>query len=42
MNPGGRAKVVSVASPLFTSPEESRILGEAVRRAVDASGERSR
>ena len=40
MNPGGRAKVVSVASPLFTSPEESRLLGEAVRRAVDASGER--
>lgn len=40
MNPDGFAKVVSVASPLFTSFEESRILGEATRRAIDASGER--
>jgi 3,4-dihydroxyphenylacetate 2,3-dioxygenase len=40
MNADGFAKVVSVASPLFTSPEESRVLGEAVRRAVEASGER--
>ena len=41
MNPDGFAKVVSVASPLFTSFEESRILGEATRRAIDASGERA-
>ena len=40
MNPDGFAKVVSIASPLFTSFEESRILGEAVRRAIDQSGER--
>ena len=40
MNPDGWAKVVPVASPLFTSLEESRILGEAVRRAIDQSGER--
>lgn len=40
MNPDGWAKVVSVASPLFTSFEESRILGEATRRAIEASGER--
>ena len=40
MNPDGFAKVVSVASPLFTSFEESRILGEAVRRAIDDSDER--
>jgi 3,4-dihydroxyphenylacetate 2,3-dioxygenase len=40
MNPDGWAKVVSVASPLFTSLEESRVLGEAVRRAIDQSGER--
>jgi 3,4-dihydroxyphenylacetate 2,3-dioxygenase len=40
MNPDGWAKVVSVASPLFTSLEESRVLGEATRRAIDASGER--
>ena len=40
MNPDGFAKVVSVASPLFTSFEESRILGEATRRAIDESGER--
>jgi 3,4-dihydroxyphenylacetate 2,3-dioxygenase len=40
MNPGGWAKVVSVASPLFTSLEESRLLGEATRRAIDKSGER--
>jgi len=32
--------VVSVASPLFTSPDESRILGEAARRAIDNSTER--
>ena len=36
MNPDGWAKVVSVASPLFTSLEESRILGEATRRAIEA------
>lgn len=40
MNPDGFAKVVSVASPLFTSFEESRILGEATRRAIDDSDER--
>jgi len=40
MNPDGWAKVVSVASPLFTSPDESRILGEAARRAIDNSTER--
>jgi len=41
MNPDGRAKVVSIASPLFTSVEESRILGEATRRAIGQSGERA-
>jgi 3,4-dihydroxyphenylacetate 2,3-dioxygenase len=40
MNADGRTKVVSVASPLFSSPEESRILGEATRRAIEESGER--
>ncbi|WKA30352.1 3,4-dihydroxyphenylacetate 2,3-dioxygenase [Bradyrhizobium roseum] len=40
MNEDGWAKVVSVATPLFTSLEESRILGEATRRAVARSGER--
>ena len=40
MNADGRAKVVSVATPLFTSWEESRALGEATRRAIDRSGER--
>src|SRR5512138_2322353 len=40
MNADGRTRVVSVASPLFTSPEESRILGEATRRAIERSGER--
>ncbi|GMO31623.1 3,4-dihydroxyphenylacetate 2,3-dioxygenase [Bradyrhizobium sp. TM233] len=40
LNLDGFAKVVSVASPLFTSFEESRILGEATRRAIDESGER--
>jgi 3,4-dihydroxyphenylacetate 2,3-dioxygenase len=40
MNADGWAKVVSVASPLFTSPEESRILGEATRRAIEQSDER--
>lgn len=40
MNGGGWAKVVSVACPLFTSIEESRILGEATMRAIEASGER--
>lgn len=34
MNPDGFANVVSVATPLFTSVEESRILGEATRRAI--------
>jgi 3,4-dihydroxyphenylacetate 2,3-dioxygenase len=40
MNGDGWARVVSVASPLFTSLDESRVLGEAVRRAIDRSGER--
>ncbi len=40
MNEDGWAKVVSVASPLFTSLEESRVLGEATRRAIDESNER--
>ena len=40
MNPDGWARVVSVASPLFASPEESRILGEAVRRAIEHGDER--
>lgn len=40
MNPDGWAKVVSVASPLFTSVEESRLLGEATRRAIERSSER--
>jgi 3,4-dihydroxyphenylacetate 2,3-dioxygenase len=40
MNPDGRARVVPVASPLFTSLEESRLLGEATRRAIERSGER--
>ena len=40
MNPDGWAKVVSVATPLFTSLEESRILGEATRRAIEHSDER--
>ncbi|MBR0713469.1 3,4-dihydroxyphenylacetate 2,3-dioxygenase [Bradyrhizobium liaoningense] len=40
MNADGWAKVVSVASPLFTSVEESRILGEATRRAIAVSRER--
>jgi len=41
MNPDGFAKVVSVASPLFTSLDESRLLGEATRRAIERSGERA-
>ena len=40
MNEDGWAKVVSVATPLFTSLEESRILGEATRRAIARSGQR--
>jgi 3,4-dihydroxyphenylacetate 2,3-dioxygenase len=40
MNDTGWAKVVSIASPLFTSLEESRVLGEATRRAVERSNER--
>jgi 3,4-dihydroxyphenylacetate 2,3-dioxygenase len=40
MNEDGWAKVVSVATPLFTSVEESRILGEATRRAIARSAER--
>lgn len=39
MNDGG-VKVVSLAVPLFTTVEESRILGEATRKAIEASGER--
>ena len=34
MNPDGFARVVSVATPLFTSVEESRVLGEAKRREI--------
>jgi len=37
MNADGFAQVVSLASPLFTSVEESRILGEATRSAIEAS-----
>ena len=40
MNDDGWAKVVSVASPLFTTLEESRMLGEAARRAIEGSRER--
>lgn len=40
LNPDGWAKVVSVASPLFTSLPESRLLGEATRRAIEQSDER--
>ncbi len=40
MNGDGWAKVVSIACPLFTSIEESRVLGEATMRAIEASGER--
>ncbi len=40
MNDDGWAKVVSVATPLFTTVEESRVLGEATRRAIEASSER--
>jgi len=40
MNQDGWAKVVSIASPLFTSLEESRTLGEATARAIAASDER--
>ncbi len=40
LNPDGWAKVVSVASPLFASMEESQLLGEATRRAIAQSGER--
>jgi 3,4-dihydroxyphenylacetate 2,3-dioxygenase len=40
MNDDGWAKVASVASPLFTTLEESRVLGEATRRAIEASNER--
>ncbi len=40
MNPGGWASVVSVATPLFTSLEESRTLGEATRRAIEQSDQR--
>ena len=40
MNASGWAKVVSIASPLFTSIEESRVLGEATCRAIERSNER--
>lgn len=40
MNADGWAKVVSLASPLFTTLEESRLLGEACRHAIEKSGER--
>ncbi|THD66222.1 MAG: 3,4-dihydroxyphenylacetate 2,3-dioxygenase [Bradyrhizobium sp.] len=40
LNPDGWAKVVSIASPLFTSLEESRTLGEATRRAAEDSDDR--
>ena len=41
MNPDGWARVVSIASPLFTSLEESRTLGEAVARAIATADERA-
>lgn len=41
MNPDGWARVVSVATPLFTSLEESRTLGEATRRAIEQSDQRA-
>jgi 3,4-dihydroxyphenylacetate 2,3-dioxygenase len=37
MNADGAQRAVAVAVPLFTSVEESRVLGEATRRAVEAS-----
>jgi len=40
MNPDGWARAVSIASPLFTSLEESRALGEATARAIAQSDER--
>jgi 3,4-dihydroxyphenylacetate 2,3-dioxygenase len=40
MNPDGWAKVVSLATPLFTTPEETRILGEATRHAIEQSDDR--
>lgn len=40
LDPEGKAKVVSIASPLFTSVEESRVLGDATRRAAEALDER--
>ena len=39
MNSDGWAKVVSIASPLFTSPEESKLVGQAARHAIESSGE---
>lgn len=40
LNPDGWAKVVSIASPLFTSLEESFTLGQATRRAAEGSDDR--
>lgn len=36
MNPDGRKRVVSVASPLFATVAENRRFGEAARRAIEA------
>jgi 3,4-dihydroxyphenylacetate 2,3-dioxygenase len=38
MNPDSSIRVVSVASPLFTSIEENRRFGEAIRLGVERSG----
>jgi 3,4-dihydroxyphenylacetate 2,3-dioxygenase len=40
MNGDGAAKVVSIAVPIFTTVDESKIIGEATRQAIEASGER--
>lgn len=39
MNPNASRKAVSIACPLLTSVDESRLLGEAIREAVEASDE---
>ncbi len=38
MNPDSAIRVVSVASPLFTSIDENRRFGEAIRRGIERSG----
>ncbi|MGO9360528.1 MAG: 3,4-dihydroxyphenylacetate 2,3-dioxygenase [Xanthobacteraceae bacterium] len=40
MNADGAGKVVSIAVPLLTTVEETKILGEATRKAIDASDEK--